>query len=296
MIVRRSYFLPALIVLALLHSCSPYPDHKQIAADTYIKLHVLGEGDELPQDGDSLLLRVRISEVDGDHGSIFSTENWYAVKDLRYGSIALLLQRSHQGDSLSMICPADRLPWEALLHEKDTLRHSANTLLRTEISIRELRTSAQMKMDEERLRLEDPMRFEQELLGSFIPRLGTAWQRWGTSDIHYNIQGAAIDTAQVKAGDIVTISYIGKRIEDGSTFDSSDNNGMPYTFRFGDEDQVIQGVEVAISLLREGQEIDIVLPSIYAFGDKGVEGKIAPYTPVLYSVRLEHVERSKRKV
>jgi FKBP-type peptidyl-prolyl cis-trans isomerase len=287
--------LAVLCVLLLFTSCSPYPDHKQIAEDTYIRLYSLGEGEVLPQDGDSLLLRIRISEVNGDHGSILSTERWFAVEDLREGAFTHVLQQIHEGDSISFISPSEELPWNALRHEEDTMAAPEGIILRAEIGLRQLLTVAMMEDREKRMKQQDPQRFEQELTRTFVARLGIAWEQWGTSQVFYNIQGIAMDTLPVTAGDIITISYTGKRIEDGSTFDSTEQHGGPMTFRFGDKDQVIHGLEVAISLLREGQEGDFFFPSEYAFGAKGVDQLIEPYTPVLYTVRLEHIQRVKKK-
>lgn len=283
----------AFFVLAILGGCdrSPYPHYKKIGEDLHLRLHSLGEGDRLARDGDSVLMRLRISEVEGAPGSLFSTDQWYAVEDLRESAFDELLIRMHEGDSMSLITSASLLPWNALIAE-DTLQLAKYGALRTEVSMLSIRTVAMMEAEADRLRREDPQAYEQKLTFAFIDRLGSNWQQWGTSDLHYTIQGIAMDTNAVKPGEIVTISYTGKLVEDGSVFDSSERNGGPLTFRFGDKGQVINGIEIAIKLLREGQEGDFFLPSEYAFGTRGVEGMIAPCTPVLYTVRLESVERS----
>ncbi|MDQ3101959.1 MAG: FKBP-type peptidyl-prolyl cis-trans isomerase [Bacteroidota bacterium] len=149
-----------------------------------------------------------------------------------------------------------------------------------------------MKADQAKLRAEDPQAFERELIFKFLDRLGDNWQQWGTSAIHFAIEGITTDTAGVVKGDIVTISYTGKRLEDGSEFDSTEKNGGPMTFRFGDKDQVINGLEIAVLQLREGQQGEFLFPSEYAFGARGIESMIDPYTPVIYTVRLEEVQRA----
>ena len=286
--------VPIILLLLAIGGCerSPYPGYKQIGGDLHLRLYMLGEGDRLARNGDSVLMRVRISQVDSLPGSLFSTEQWYAAEDLRESAFDELLIRMHEGDSMGLITTPRQLPWNALIHE-DTLEFARYGALRTEVSMLSIRTAAMMEAEEERLRREDPKAYEQKLTFSFIDRLGSNWRQWGTSDLYYTIQGIATDTNAVRPGEIVTISYTGKLVEDGSVFDSSERNGGPLTFRFGDKGQVINGLEIAIKLLREGQEGDLFLPSEYAFGSRGVEGMIAPYTPVLYTVRLESVERSR---
>ena len=44
-----------------------------------MKLRMLGEGEVLPTDSDSVLMRVRMARHDGAPGSLFSTEHWYGM-------------------------------------------------------------------------------------------------------------------------------------------------------------------------------------------------------------------------
>ena len=96
----------------------------------------------------------------------------------------------------------------------------------------------------------------------------------------------------VVVGDHITISYKGRRIEDGQVFDDTQRNGEPLSFTYGDKDQVMKGLEVAVHLLREGQEGSFIFPSEYAFSAKGIPDVLDPYMPVEYTVRLEKVQRS----
>ena len=288
--------VPIAISLLLLAGCdrSPFPGYKKIADDVHLRLYMLGDGDRLPRDGDSVLFRLRISHIDSPSGSYFSGQQWYAVKDLRKSAFDHLLVRMHQGDSMSLIANVAHLPWRAITGRADTISLDSHHPLRTEASIIAVRSAEMIAAAKTGARVSDPIENEQRLIASFLDRLGTNWRQWGTSFIHYTIEGKVTDTLQVRKGDLVTIKYTGRRLEDGKVFDSSDRNGSAYTFRFGDEGQVIKGVEIAISLLREGQKGEFFLPSEFAFGERGVEGSIEPYTPVIYQVKLLKVERGRR--
>ena len=154
-----------------------------------------------------------------------------------------------------------------------------------------LRTAAMMKAGEERAQRTDPEGFERRLMAAYRARTPGPWQQWGTSDVFYAVRGAAVDTTPVRLGEQVTITYPGARMEDGRVFDDTRRNGGAFSFRFGDPDQVMLGLETAVHLLREGQEGTFLFPSSMAFGAKGIPGVLDPYTPVVYTVRLEKVGR-----
>lgn len=280
-------------LVAVLCACngSPYEGYKRVADGVDLRLHTLGDGEEQVQDGDSIRLRLRAAVLGDEPGSYLSTERWYAAQDLRTGAFVPVLHRIHTGDSMSVIARADAWPWKAIAVDGlDTLADTAHVQL--ELALLAVRTPAQMKAEEERLRRMDPEGFERRVIAAYQAREGAPWVRWGTSEMFYSIEGIATDTTSVKAGEQVTITYSGARVEDGRVFDDTQRNGGPFSFRFGDPDQVMKGLETAVHLLREGQEGDFLFPSSMAFGAKGIDGVIEPYTPVVYTVRLVKVDRA----
>ncbi|MCB9184741.1 MAG: FKBP-type peptidyl-prolyl cis-trans isomerase [Flavobacteriales bacterium] len=282
---ERKWFA-ALVVLC---ACgrSPYAGFKQVDDETFLRHHVLGEGEAAPSDEDSVLLRVRVARLGEDPGSFLSTERWYLARDLRRGAMAPVLRRIHEGDSMSVIAPQRRWPWKeislgAVPAAMDTV------MLRAEIALIRLRTPAMISAEMSALQRSDPIRFEQQVIARWIAEDGRDWQRWGTSDLFYRMSGAARDTARLHAGDRATVSWAGERLIEGTAFDERPT----FSWRFGDSDQVIKGLEVAASLLRPGQEGLFIIPSAMAFGDRGVPGTLEPHSPVLYRVALIDAERT----
>ncbi|MEO8591651.1 MAG: FKBP-type peptidyl-prolyl cis-trans isomerase [Flavobacteriales bacterium] len=279
----------------LLSACggSPYLGYKEVEDDVHVRLLSLGDGERLATDSDSVHVRFRVSHLEEEPGSFLSTERWYATKDLRSGAMLPVLRRLHEGDSMSVIAPAGQLPWQAIAN--GPVEPVADTAhMRTELSLLAIRTPALMRAEEERRRREDPEGFERRLIGAYLVSAPEGWTRWGTSDMHYIITGAAADTNRVKLHETVIVAWVGKRLEDGQVFDDTRKNGSTFTWRYGDPDQVMKGIETAVSLLREGQEGRFIIPSSLAFGAKGISGTLDPWTPVLYTVRLERVERPDR--
>lgn len=289
--MRRWNALAALVVVLCGCGGSPHEGFKLLEDDVHYQLRVIGEGEDLPRDEDSLRLHLRMGRSGEGVGSLLSMERDYATKDLRQGTFIPLLRRLHEGDSVSVIAPAGSWPWTILAPAGYVPPDTG--MVHAEIAVLRILTPAAARAGRERLRREEPLVFEQRLLGAFLDRSDVRFVRWGEGGVHHHITGAPVDTNAIDPGDQVTISYRGRRLEDGIVFDDTRSNGLGLTFNWGDRDQVIPGMDVALSLLREGQEGRFIFTSAYAFGARGIPGVLDPYMPVEYTVRLERVVRSR---
>ncbi|MBV6404213.1 MAG: FKBP-type peptidyl-prolyl cis-trans isomerase [Flavobacteriales bacterium] len=285
----------AATLLLLLVACDrgPHPGFKEVAPGVYFRLLGLGGQDSALAADDSVLLRLRASAVGAAPGSLFSTERWYVLRDVRQGAWSEVWRRLHEGDSASTILRAEGLPWRVLMPERSIA--PADTLqVQVELAVLQALSPDQQRRRAEERRAADPQGAERRELHSFLAASREQWTRWGTSDLHYRLGPRTDDTLPVQAGDRVTIRYAGTRLEGGEPFDDSDRQGQPFSFRFGDPDQVLKGVEVAVSLLRPGQQGHFLLPSVFAFGGRGAPPLVRPHEPVLYTVQLLAVERGAR--
>ncbi|HRH38294.1 MAG TPA: FKBP-type peptidyl-prolyl cis-trans isomerase [Flavobacteriales bacterium] len=283
-------FIP-LLALALCVACgSPYEGYKEVGDGVHLRYIALGEGEQLVNNSDSVLVRFRIAGRGAEAGSFLSTERWYLGKDLRVGAMVPIMRRLHVGDSMSVIAAAVNWPWRSIA--ADVEPPTTDTLmLDAQISLLQLRTAEVMRADAERLRREDPTTFERRLIEAYVSRSKEVWTRWGTSDLHYIITGTAIDTNRAQFRQPVVLSWKGQRLEDGHVFDEQGNGPSPFTWSYGTPDQLVQGLETAVMLLREGQEGRFIMPSSLAFGARGIPGVLDASTPVLYSVRLQRIDR-----
>lgn len=276
-------------MVVLLSACggSPYAGFKQAEDGVYLRYNMLGDGEVVPADSDSVLLRVRVARYGDEPGSFMSTERWYRAGDLRIGVMAPVMRRIHSGDSLSLIAAQGEWPWSALASGIVNPASETDTL-QAEVSLLDVRTPAMIRAAMADLQRSDPARFEQQVIARWIAEQGVGMSRWGTSDLHYSIVGTPKDTARAHLGDRVMVSWTGRRLAEGTAFDERES----FSWRFGDSDQVIKGIEVAVSLLREGQSGSFVIPSMLAFGPRGIPGTLDPSCPVLYQVALIRVERT----
>ena len=95
----------------------------------------------------------------------------------------------------------------------------------------------------------------------------------------------------VAVGDTVLIHYEGHFLN-GNYFDSTRRRNEPFQFVYGQQMQVIGGLEKAIGKMHEGDMALVIIPSEQAFGaDGSVEGIVPPFTPVVFEIELINVKK-----
>jgi len=109
------------------------------------------------------------------------------------------------------------------------------------------------------------------------------------SGIHYFVLTPGTG-AQVETGDMVEVHYLGKFVDkptfDASTkFDSSYDRGKPFPFVVG-ADQVIDGWDEALTLMKVGEEARFYIPSGLAYGPCGSQGSIPPNAVLAFDIKV----------
>jgi FKBP-type peptidyl-prolyl cis-trans isomerase FkpA len=84
----------------------------------------------------------------------------------------------------------------------------------------------------------------------------------------------------------VLVHYHGKFM-DGKIFDSSVERGEPVSFPLN---QVIQGWQEGLQLMKVGGKGQFVIPSQLAYGDKGAPPAIPPSATLVFDVKLLSIE------
>mmetsp|Transcript_32938 Transcript_32938/g.61408 ORF Transcript_32938/g.61408 Transcript_32938/m.61408 type:complete len:546 (+) Transcript_32938:74-1711(+) len=88
-----------------------------------------------------------------------------------------------------------------------------------------------------------------------------------------------------KAGDDVTVHYVGTLEADGSEFDSSRGRDQPFVFPLG-KGQVIQGWDLGVATMKKGELAKFTLSSEYAYGESGSPPKIPGGATLVFEVEL----------
>jgi peptidylprolyl isomerase len=94
--------------------------------------------------------------------------------------------------------------------------------------------------------------------------------------------------AEVKAGDTVTVQYVGVSWSTGKQFDSSWDRGEPATFPLGN---VIEGWQEGIPGMKEGGRRRLTIPPDKAYGAEPPPGSgIAPNETLVFVIDLIDVQ------
>ncbi|MBT2399033.1 FKBP-type peptidyl-prolyl cis-trans isomerase [Streptomyces sp. ISL-100] len=79
------------------------------------------------------------------------------------------------------------------------------------------------------------------------------------------------DGAVAKAGDKVSVHYVGVAFSSGEEFDASWNRGTPLQFQLG-AGQVIAGWDQGVQGMKVGGRRELIIPPQLAYGDRGAGG------------------------
>ncbi|MEV7613032.1 FKBP-type peptidyl-prolyl cis-trans isomerase [Streptomyces sp. NPDC089799] len=89
------------------------------------------------------------------------------------------------------------------------------------------------------------------------------------------------DGPEAKAGDFVSVHYVGVALSTGEEFDASWNRGSALQFQLG-AGQVISGWDQGIQGMKVGGRRQLVIPPHLAYGDRGAGGAIAPGETLIF--------------
>ena len=121
------------------------------------------------------------------------------------------------------------------------------------------------------------------------------------SGIYYHIEAYQQNREALKPariGDEITLHYIGRFLGgigfDRSIYPNDPSKNKPIEFVLGKR-RVIPGWEMLLSsVLVEGDQADIIIPSRYAFGKEGQPKlKVPPFTPLRFKLKVLDIERGK---
>ncbi|MEW1865256.1 FKBP-type peptidyl-prolyl cis-trans isomerase [Streptomyces sp. NBC_00669] len=89
------------------------------------------------------------------------------------------------------------------------------------------------------------------------------------------------DGPVAKAGDTVSVHYVGVAFSTGEEFDASWNRGTPLQFQLG-VGQVIAGWDQGVQGMKVGGRRQLTIPSHLAYGDRGAGAAIRPGETLIF--------------
>jgi len=165
-----------------------------------------------------------------------------------------------------------------------TIKIIALTLLITTMAI----VSSCLKGDDDYFEERTP-EMEMTELDTFLSDLENRGFDIDTSDLGiYYIQRAEGEGPLAQAGDTLSLEYTGYLLS-GQIFDASAYHYADSTWEFVfKEIQLIEGFDDGIALMNKGSEIDMIIPSEFAYGATG-NGPIGPFTTLLFITKLHDI-------
>jgi peptidylprolyl isomerase len=94
--------------------------------------------------------------------------------------------------------------------------------------------------------------------------------------------------AEAKAGDEVTVQYVGVNFKSGKEFDSSWSRNEPFSFALG-AGQVIPGWEQGVEGMKVGSRRELIIPPALAYGETGSPPAIPPNETLIFVIDLLEV-------
>jgi peptidylprolyl isomerase len=94
--------------------------------------------------------------------------------------------------------------------------------------------------------------------------------------------------AEAKAGNEVTVQYVGVNYENGEEFDSSWSRSEPFSFQLG-AGQVIPGWDQGVEGMKVGGRRELIIPPNLAYGAAGSPPAIGPNETLVFVIDLLEV-------
>jgi peptidylprolyl isomerase len=91
-----------------------------------------------------------------------------------------------------------------------------------------------------------------------------------------------------KAGDELTVQYVGVTYADGKQFDASWDRGQPFQFQLG-AGMVIPGWDQGLVGMKAGGRRELIIPPDLGYGAQGAPPDIPPNATLIFVIDLERI-------
>ena len=292
--LRINPFIGLCLIALMLSACfkkSKYKGYTQTKHGLYYKLQMIGDGKKKPVTGDFLQLVITY-KTEKDSTFLETNdinETGMVILPFQHssfqGSFEEGLTSMNEGDSVSFIVNSDSL-FMKFFKAPVPLFLAADSMVKMEVKLHKILNKEQYAEELTRFckLVEDRDIEEQRKLHTYLDTNTTRFSVLKNGMYYIPIrQGSG---ACASSGDLLQINYRGYFLN-GKQFESTYDRGQPLEFTFGEQGQVIKGLETAISLMNEGEKAKFIIPSQLAYGGNGSStGIIPPYTTVIYEIEL----------
>ena len=282
--MKNIFILFAFIFLAGCSQNSKYPGFSRGKEGVYFQLHKIGESSRKAMYSDYITADIQYATMDD---SVFfeGRRKLQLVKSGAKGSVEACFRMLAKGESATFIISADEFFTKTL---KTSLPDYLNPgdMMKIKLDIVDIQTQQEYNREKEAFLnwIEDFGDYEKVILQQFLKEEKLSVQPT-KSGLYYLCLKEGTGK-RVEKGDTVTVNYEG-RFLNGKFFDSTVRRKQPFQFVYGTEWQVVEGLEEAIGMMKEGEKSLFILPSNLAFGTEGSStGIVPPFTSLIFEVEL----------
>ena len=279
----------AFVALAVLGvACSKHPGFKKDKEGLYYKFYIVNKTEAQPQMGDIVDLTLNLRTIDS---VLFENAplSEKIIESLFPGDFFAAVQKMHLGDSATFII--DGASFFQYFFGQEEYPFESNDLyfdmkLNHILPKEEYESMQAERMQQYELMIEEYRVAEDSLINDYITKNNIKISP--TEDGIYFIKTVSGKGKAIANGSTVSVHYTGKLL-DGAVFDSSIEQGTPFDVTVG-QGQVIPGWEKALLLMRGGDKATVLIPSKLAYGSRGADYVIPPYTPLIFDMEILSVE------
>jgi FKBP-type peptidyl-prolyl cis-trans isomerase FkpA len=282
------FLIPSLLILAVAaFSCkqkSDYPGYTKLDNGNFYKLVKIGESETKCALGDYVTADITYKTI---NDSIFfqGRRKFQIGKPAYPGAIDECLVMLGKEDAGSFIISAPDF-FTRTLGSSPPAFLTKTGKMKFEAEIVEIQTIAQYNQEKEAFLkwTDDFGEYEKVILRQYIQGSKLNLKPIGTGI--YSLLLKKGNEKTVSVGDTLVVHYEG-RFLNGKFFDSTRKRNEAFQFVYGQQWQVIKGMEEAIGTMHEGERALFIFSSEMAFGDKGSStGIIPPFTSLIFEVEL----------
>ena len=273
-----TYAILSILICLVTISCQKHEGFKHHSSGYYYHYFNQNENNEQPQTGDFVVVNMGLRTTD----TVISpmTQNNMLVDDLYKGDIFCALRDMHLGDSATFIFDGPQFYEEFLGMGEYPYGKEP---IYVDIKLLKIMSKQNLEKAEERYQEHKKLirHVEDSLILDYVAEYRLEEKRHG---LHctWNKKGTG---PQAKKNQTVQVLFRGRRL-DNTLFENCMDPEQPVTFEVG-KDQISRGIDVMVQDMCVGDQVTVVMPSSYAFGEKGNEVfQIPPYTPVVYDIEL----------
>ena len=202
------------------------------------------------------------------------------VENTYSGDVFDALAMLHPGDSATFIMNADSFFTKTVGAPRPLFLDSGSTFY-LDVHMVDVMSKEEMELEDQK-RAAQMQENEKQVIAQYLNEnnITVAPDAMGL----YIIEGKKGKGAQVEVGKFIEADIIATALT-GDKFIDTYVEGKPYTLEVGTA-QLGMGFEQAILEMKAGGKLTLIAPSSQAFGERGIQGYIPPYSPIVYEIEV----------